>query len=546
MRKSIMASAMAGLIVANADQAYSVERTCLVTDDQEQATTCPNCIERALMITDESVVGTRSPAREEWSLEHLVEEISGSSDPGSTTAEAFVADWLRSFEHDQVVSPNLVVPARPRIRELVIEPWKEQALGRQGGSDEEWIRDTDFFATAPLRLVAIVNRIDLAKFTRAPDPNPADDVIEGDFVNVRNAGEGRFVFQFLGAAGTPLPFTAIFEYELPASSPEQLIRWGKDWRTLADMEFGDAYNQHLADLTTRFTDRDSAVQRPNSVLLNQIRTNEIALVLPPQDGDQGEEQQQVQEEEVPPQWELREFRLAADGALRNTTVALTPDLTFDLEADLRAMLTAFVSEAVEGIEGDMLLDDQISNGEQFEVPLNLGERNFRSGHAIVPGEWLNIANPDARRPERPEPQETWMLDGGTVASGVEAKDRMWLSFNTCNGCHSGDTGTIFTQIDLRGDDRRPGNAGPQVPAHDDSVLSDFLCEWDLPARRRGLVELLKSDDEPPSLLEMLNTVARGDPDIPACPPAPGAGPDTEEYNRAWMGCFMLERQTRIH
>ena len=53
---------------------------------------------------------------------------------------------------------------------------------------------------APLRLLAIVNRMDLRDLSKG------------------SAGEGRFVFGVLDGNGNPLEFTLILEYRLPGTT----------------------------------------------------------------------------------------------------------------------------------------------------------------------------------------------------------------------------------------------------------------------------------------------------------------------------------------
>jgi hypothetical protein len=525
---------------------------------------CDNCISRSLMITDPAILlENNSPARREWTFEHLMTQMAGSHDP-----RGLVADWLRSFENDQVVN-NISIPARKTIRQVVIDPWKERlGLRKDISTDPDWITHEKFFAEAPFKLTAIVNRIDLAKFDRAP-PNPERPRDQPPFTNVRNAGEGRFIFQLMGgdkpAPGPdPKAFTIILEYELSANSPEQLLRWARDWRELARHTDVGVYRVLLANLTRRFTDRDAVINRPNNVSLNQLRTNEIELDLARVEGGG---------QQFEPRWELREFRLDANGALRNSTVALTPNLSFD-QGSLRNRLADFV-KILEGVPLQDLERFQISNGKTFEVPLHLDGMSFRTGHAIVPNDWPKVNKASDQPGRRPRPLETWLLDRGNVFGGVLPQDRRWFSFNTCNGCHSGDTATVFTQVDLRGAGRLPPNATdfPEVP---DSILSRFLCEFDLPARRLGLVGFLRAEERPSNLTDMLNAAVisltqdakpevEAEPSVGApgqqgdaqsapagvgaapipqhCPQSPGAGPD--EYRR-WMGCFMLERQNRVH
>ncbi len=150
-----------------------------------------------LMITDLRVVedsvrtNPNTGRRATWTFKYLMENMAGDNDP-----EAFTLEWLKHWETDQLVNDQ-VSPARPSIRELVIDPW----LAASGGERLD-------LRLAPFKLLAIVNRMDL----RVHDQS-----------SVTTGGEGRFVFGVLNQDGTPLPpiagpapggFTVIFEYEL--------------------------------------------------------------------------------------------------------------------------------------------------------------------------------------------------------------------------------------------------------------------------------------------------------------------------------------------
>src|SRR6185503_10626403 len=100
--------------------------------------------------------------------------------------------WLKTWDIDQTIN-GFVVPARPNIRTVLIEPWKARD-GQAGVSDEQWEPN---WRNAPFRLLAIVNRLDLKR--------DAGGIVQ-------NAGEGRFVFCVTAGAGVDspeLPFTVI-------------------------------------------------------------------------------------------------------------------------------------------------------------------------------------------------------------------------------------------------------------------------------------------------------------------------------------------------
>jgi hypothetical protein len=239
------------------------------------------------MITDLSVVEdpVRTRGAGPWTFRHLAEALA----PTAAEAPALVEAWLSQWLSDQVVNGH-VVPARPALRRLVLDPWPRI----DGGLD---------LSRAPFRLLAIVNRMDLR------------DLAAG------NAGEGRFVFGVLDARGAPTEFTVILEYKLPAATAAEVRGWADAWHALGALPFPSAaYNEALEAITTRFAGRNAAPGRPNGSALSQLRTNEIALAAP---------------------WELREFALdTATGRLQPKVVELTPDASFDRTAALAGFVNA--------------------------------------------------------------------------------------------------------------------------------------------------------------------------------------------------------------
>jgi hypothetical protein len=228
---------------------------------------------RELMITDLVVV--EDPVRTSWNGDpvdpvsgawhfgKLMTHMAGAQDPSE-----FVLAWLQTWTAD-VVANGQTVPARPAMNDI-IDAWPRLGDGRLD------------LTQSPMRLLAIVNRIDL---------RDADD-----------AGEGRFVFGVLDE-GSSLQFTVILEYDLPLDV-QTVDAWAADWHALGALVPGSTtYNEALQQLTDSFTGPGVLPARPNGSAISQVRTNEIALAAP---------------------WELREFRVNAAGELQQRGVALTP------------------------------------------------------------------------------------------------------------------------------------------------------------------------------------------------------------------------------
>ena len=230
-----------------------------------------------LMITDVSVVEdpVRTVADGPWTFARLMENMA----PSATDAPAMVEAMLRTWLSDQTVN-SFVIPARPAMNDLVLSSFPRRADGQLD------------LTKAPVRLLAIVNRIDLR------------DLANG------NAGEGRFVFGVLDQFGNQQQFTMIFEFKLPATTTQDVLDWANRWHALDTLPFPSAdYNTALQAITDRFAGRNAMPGKVNGSALSQFRTNEIALSF---------------------EWQLREFHLSpTTGRLVPAELALTPDRGFN-------------------------------------------------------------------------------------------------------------------------------------------------------------------------------------------------------------------------
>lgn len=247
--------------------------------------TCTVDTKRELMITDLRVVEdpVRTTNNGVWTFRHLMEAMAPTVAQAPALAEGLFQSWLV----DQTVN-GITTPARTGIQSLVLDPWPR--INGQLDLDR-----------APLRLLAIVNRVDVRDLSKG------------------KAGEGRFVFGVLNSSGSPTSFTVILEYRLPATTQADVLAWAKRWHDLGAQPLGSAaYNQALQLVTERFAARNAEPGRPNGSALSQLRTNEIALSFP---------------------WELREFTLSpTTGLFRQDTVKLTPDNSFMGSAALASFI----------------------------------------------------------------------------------------------------------------------------------------------------------------------------------------------------------------
>lgn len=248
-----------------------------------------------------------------WSFGRLIDNMVPERMRTPLGRSQFVLLWLKTWESNQTVNGQ-VIPARPLIRSLIIDPWR--TASRCTGSDATCVLD---MAKAPFRLLAIVNRPDLRLVPTSSDPGMA--------------GQGRFVFGALGPTGERLPFTVIFEYRLPIVDRSEILAWAQRWHALSSFPFSPRYNEKLFAMTRGFTRRNAAPGQVNGSALLQVRTNEIPL------------------SPVEPRlWEMREFVLnSSTGLLKPTTVKQEVRASLNGTASLGAWVAGNASAILAGV-----------------------------------------------------------------------------------------------------------------------------------------------------------------------------------------------------
>ena len=334
-----------------------------------------------------------------WTFGHLMTQMANQPVTGIHPS-TFVLNWLNKWMDNQTVN-GWTVAEREKIQTLVIDPW----VAASGGPHRPLN-----LSIAPFKLLAIVNRVDLRNNTTYGG---------GD------AGEGRLVFGVIDRTSEggidPYPgtgskncretqFTVIFEYGIDRQGCA-IRNWGRQWHNLRNFVLGSpAYNAALQAITDQFTAAGVAPHKPNGSALNQLRTNEVELLLGVSKA---------------PVWELREFKIGGEppvnpGQLEEVTVKLTPDLT----RNETALLTDFVN-----------LNTPSILTQTHDVPATFMGQRFLGGSSLAP-----------RNPALPVDDDTnWDNPvGGPFITNRQA--RHLFSLNTCNSCHTGETNTVFTHI----------------------------------------------------------------------------------------------------
>lgn len=386
--------------------------------------------QRSLMITSTAVV--QDPTRTwdpctggtpmgEWTFGRVMQQMSGGGD-----MHAFFEYWLDHFRSSVTVNGFPAAP-RSRAEERLIDPW----LAAGGGMFDP--------AVAPFRLLAIVNRVDLRAGGRGYGGG--------------SAGELRLVYGLLDPdTCEPQPMTVILEYRVPRSGCFDVRDWARRWHALRLLTPGSAaYNSELSDLVQEVVEANADPGAPNGSAIGQVRTNEIALVIPPAGNPEGP-------------WELREFRLGQSGAgqdptrLSEVTVKLTPDDRFNPESPAHGGSTLIDDYLV---ANEPLLCPSVPMLPKHDVPEVFAGVNFLGNTSLSPG-----LVPDPTPATPPDSFIFWdtaNLDIDPASPGNYNCERFTFSLNTCNGCHAGEGGVPnFVHVD------------PLTPLGSPAALSGFL------------------------------------------------------------------------
>lgn len=357
-----------------------------------------------LMITDLSVV--QDPTRTfdicgnvgdpdgAWTFKTLMTEMANHSATNVDPAD-FVENWLQSWNTTHTLN-TFPVPKRTNINSLVLNPWPRDANGKL---------DLD---QSPMRLLAIVNRLDLRSSLTHSSPYGGSTGIPVD------AGEGRFVFgvvnRNVNGGCSKMEFTVILEYKVPINQCAAIRNYAQQWLELGNITLGSAaFNPALQAITDQFTLAGAGgPTKPNGSAINQIRTNEIALVggyngpidLDPIAGLS----RKAAIQPLGGPWELREFKLQSDHQLHIVSTQNTPHHSLNNTALLASYINGNASA--------------ISNGTNL-FPVTWASQPFLTGSTFN----FSVA-------------DSWVWKTPGI---VSAQARHKFSLNTCNACHGGET-----------------------------------------------------------------------------------------------------------
>lgn len=384
----------------------------------------------ASIVEDQAYVSNQDQANGRpgrWSFRYLMEEMA----PRGTDPADFVLTWLQDYKATQL--NGFPLTRRPKI-DAFIQNWPKRSDGKLD------------LRRAPFKLRAIVNRIDVSK-------------------NENDLGEGRFVFAALDPSGKPLPFTVIFEYNLPIlfknfGPAENRRLWAARFHAMAwdqvevngrweqvQRPYGARFNAELAATTDLFAKRGANPEGVNGSSLSQLRSNEIALGEP---------------------WSLREFRLQANGSLRMAPTAQTPHATFNNRHPNPNDGSAFASRAGELLNFLSSNVDRVKNLEHTIPPSMLAAESLEN---FANTEWLKDPQSGAPLPI-------------TGERSTDEQVRKGFALSTCNGCHNAEVEQIAGFYHISPFDE------PTRTREGLERLSPFLRNEDIPRRAAFVQHLL--------------------------------------------------------
>lgn len=374
-----------------------------------------------------------------WSFGHLMDEAYGPAE-----SRKIVAAWLENWANGS--GPGCAegerVSGRENFHARVIAPWK--ALDRyQDGQKEPWLPN---FSNAPFRLLAIVNRMDLAKpadaFLGPADTDSPGGYSGGSSIANADGGEARLIFGVVNSKGEALEggMTVIFEYGLDAPQRERAFDWAKAWHRLGEHQaFDDAYRADLAKFTRLFTDKRPKIEaRP----ANQPRKPDLDERLKEEAASESRQLLRIRTNDGAC-GKLREFRQfdAATTGLVAVRLPGTPDESFFTKGSkenrwLADWLDKQRVAPKEVKEKFAQANKEVPDSLKTEIPTSftLPDSFSAAGKSRpVNGFVASVVNNDK--------QFHW--DGWGLRDN---QLRRVFSVQTCCGCHCGDTGTEFFHV----------------------------------------------------------------------------------------------------
>lgn len=356
---------------------------------------------KALLITDLSVV--RNSARTSdpcnavagdenkvWTLGHLLKK---EAEKNGKTANDYVKSWLDAWAttatvNGQSFTPILSALSGPTVR----ANWAKDA------------QDNYLLHMAPLKLIAIVNRLDLRTFRPLGEPLGGEirfvfaPMLSGRPLVTPTPADGRCMTQ------TDELSTIILEYSPVRSNENAVVDWAKKWHALGSMTMDGSYRTALANLTEEVV---------NSGRLLRIRTNE---------GGTGN-------------WKLTEFEHhPTTKLLVRSTIKQSPTEALHTQSSTSLGTWIRDNEAkLQGLKPQPRTFRRPSPVAAYALPDKFPGTNtwLRGGFNNQPSD-LSLG--------------FWNATNPGMWQGAWDEARHLFSLQTCNGCHGKETATAFNHI----------------------------------------------------------------------------------------------------
>ncbi|HRO43740.1 MAG TPA: hypothetical protein PL009_12960 [Flavipsychrobacter sp.] len=268
----------------------------------------------------------------------------------------------------------------------------------------------------------------------------------------------------------------ILEYGNPHTNLCDLRDYAQAWLDLSDYTLGSSsYNTALEAITHEVIDANVATGKPNGSALNQLRTNERlfqpSISVPFPNGVQ-----LWQESD----WELSQFELnGSSHLLAPAPVTNTPVNEANMGTNLSGQILAGTGSWGAGIEAliDWSFKSKLKLKQGFHnLPLNYtynGDVLKQAATARIDAEQLHFW--DFNWSNNSTTFYTYISPSNPNSHNYEKDLRQQLSLNTCQGCHAGETKTMFTQMTPVGYGESHNYWGT-IPANDYRRLIQDSCQ----------------------------------------------------------------------
>lgn len=402
-----------------------------------------------------------------WTFGTLMKNIAHTTAPNGN--RDFLKAWVKQWTVPQLVNGETVAP-RTDVFSFLIEPWLQKANNSASIHPDSSNWETYWNATnedsllvyAPFRLMAIVNRQDLRGNS-------------GYAKSLNNAGETRFIFTLVapdGMGATPKGFpikhadqdvtfpdqglgfvdwegmNVIFEYKNVQNNPAAVKAFAQRWANLSDYPLP----ANPANPNTQLN--DSLEQITNTVTVNgyatlgRIRTNEKLFY----------RTDHTVNSWALSDWELRQFELNTSGGANR--LEMKPMTNTPVGTANAMLLTGMTNLNLNGAPTGLFIGDQqqsdslinwaftalikqtVYHGTHSIPATYASGMPFLAGSAHITAEYVHYLN---LMWGTVVPNYSY-TNLSTVDNPVEKQMRRQLSLNTCQGCHAGETKTMFTQM----------------------------------------------------------------------------------------------------